>query len=58
VMEAADPTAVTRLRARHNLDRIAMEGVSAAEPATLGYVMRDYVAHLKHHLRQALMEKE
>jgi hypothetical protein len=57
VMESADPAAVARPRARHNLDRIAMNGVSAAEPATLGYFMRDYVAHLKHHLRQALSER-
>ena len=56
VMEAADPAAVARPRARHNLDRIAMEHVSAAEPATLGFFMRDYVAHLKHHLRQALTD--
>jgi len=57
VMATADPAAVARPRARHNLDRIAMTPVSAAEPATLGYFMRDYVAHLKHHLRQALTDK-
>jgi hypothetical protein len=54
VMEAADPAAVARPRTRHNLDRIAMSPVSPAEPVTLGYFMRDYVAHLEHHLRQAL----
>jgi hypothetical protein len=57
VMEAADPAVVARPRVRHNLDRIAMTAVSAAEPATLDFFMRDYVAHLEHHLRQALPEK-
>ena len=57
VMETADPAAVARARARHNLDRIAMNGVSSAEPATLGYFMRDYVAHLEHHLRQVLTDR-
>ena len=57
VMEAADPAVVARPRARHNLDRVAMTSVSAAEPATLDFFMRDYVGHLKHHLRQALSEE-
>ena len=55
VMQSAGPAAVARPRARHNLDRIAMNGVGAAEPATLGYFMRDYVAHLKHHLQQVFV---
>jgi hypothetical protein len=54
VMETADPAAVEWPRARHNLDRIAMSPVSPDAPATLGYFMQDYVAHLTHHLRQAL----
>lgn len=37
---------------RHNLDQIAWHTVPADQPATLEYFMRDYVAHLKHHLRQ------
>jgi hypothetical protein len=53
VMEAADPHALARPRARHNLDQLAWQSVSATEPTTLEYFMRDYVAHLKHHLRQA-----
>jgi hypothetical protein len=56
VMEAADAAAVALPRTRHNLDDLAFHGVSRAEPATLDYFMRDYVAHLKHHLRQALSE--
>jgi hypothetical protein len=41
-----------RLRARHNLDELAWKSVSRDQPATLDYFMRDYVAHLKHHLAQ------
>ena len=43
-----------RLRARreHNLHEIGWVPVAAEEPATLEYMMRDYVAHLKNHLRQ------
>ena len=42
VMEAADTNALTKPRARHNLDRLAWQAVSAAEPTTLEYFMRDY----------------
>ena len=52
VMERADANALTRPRARHSLDRIAFEPLDPTAPATLAYVMRDYVAHLKHHLNQ------
>jgi hypothetical protein len=38
----------------HNLDEIAWKTVPAQEPATLDYFMRDYVGHLKHHVRQIL----
>jgi hypothetical protein len=54
VMETADGDAATRSRARHNLDELAWAAVPAAQPATLDWFMRDYVGHLKHHLRQAL----
>ena len=37
---------------RHNLDELAWTPVPADAPATLDYFMRDYVAHLRHHLRQ------
>lgn len=52
VMERADPRALTRPRVRHSLDRIAFQPLDPATPATLAFVMRDYVAHLKHHLKQ------
>ena len=43
-----------RLRDRHSLDVIAFRGVSADVPATLDYLMSDYVNHLEHHLTQVL----
>jgi hypothetical protein len=52
VMASADARVVDRPRARHSLDHIAFVPVAADQPATLGYLMRDYVAHLEHHLRQ------
>jgi hypothetical protein len=47
-----------RLRewSRHNLYEIGFAPVSPDEPATLEHLMRDYVGHLKHHLRQILGE--
>jgi hypothetical protein len=43
-----------RERPRHNLHEIAFQMVPAHEPATLDFLMGDYVAHLQHHLRQVL----
>jgi DinB superfamily len=54
IMEAADPDALQRPRTRHNLHETAWQEVPQSEPTTLEYFMRDYVGHLKHHLRQAL----
>jgi hypothetical protein len=54
VMASADPAALESPRRRHNLDRIAFRPLNSSQPATLEYFMRDYVEHLKHHLRQAL----
>jgi hypothetical protein len=39
-------------RRPHSLDRIAFRLVGEREAATLGYLIRDYVEHLKHHLGQ------
>ena len=51
------PSAVARVRTSHNLDELAWKAVQRTEPTTLDYFMRDYVAHLEHHLRQALGER-
>jgi hypothetical protein len=52
VMETASADALSRPRIRHNLDVLAWQPVSADQPATLEYFMRDYVGHVEHHLRQ------
>jgi hypothetical protein len=41
-----------RPRRPHSLQRIAFRLVDEGEPATLEYLIRDYVEHLKHHLAQ------
>ena len=54
VMTVAPESARLRVHSVHNLDEIAFQTVPAQEPATLDYFMRDYVTHLRHHLRQIL----
>jgi len=49
---------LTQLRPLHNLDRIAFETVDKDQTTTLEYFVRDYVAHLKHHLAQILGDNE
>ena len=43
---------LTQPRDKHSLDRIAFKTVERNTPATLEYLIRDYVDHLKHHLDQ------
>ena len=45
-------------RPQHNLDRIAFETIDKDQSTTLEYFVRDYVAHLRHHLGQILGENE
>ncbi len=52
VMSAAPEATRTQPRSKHNLDLVAWQTVSSSEPVTLEYLMRDYIGHLKHHLRQ------
>jgi DinB family protein len=54
VMRGIPDAVRTRERARHNLDVIAFRTVPKERPATLEYLMRDYLVHLEHHLAQAL----
>jgi hypothetical protein len=53
-MEAVPDQVRFRSHRRHNLHQIAWQVVPEGEPTTLDYLMRDYVGHLKHHLRQVL----
>ncbi|HTP08830.1 MAG TPA: DinB family protein [Anaerolineae bacterium] len=43
---------LTQLRTAHTLDKIAWQTVSATEPTTLDYLIRDYLGHLQAHLEQ------
>jgi hypothetical protein len=52
VMSAVPASMRYREHTRHNLHEIAWQPVAAASTTTLDYLMRDYVEHLKHHLRQ------
>lgn len=53
-MATVPESARMRARSDHNLDEIAWGTVPADRPATLDDLMRDYVGHLEHHLRQIL----
>ena len=46
----------TKSRTKHSLDQIAFGLVPVDQPATLEYMIRDYVDHLRHHLKQIFDE--
>ncbi len=50
VIEGTPKDLAHKPRSRHTLDAIAFVKVPREEAATLEYMMRDYVAHLEHHL--------
>jgi hypothetical protein len=52
VIEAIPARVQNEPRIRHNLHVRAFTPVPESESATLGYFMRDYVVHLRHHLWQ------
>jgi hypothetical protein len=54
VMAAAPESVRMKPRLRHNLHQLAWQRIPEDNPATLDDFMRDYVAHLEHHLRQIL----
>ena len=56
VMECSPEASRLASRERHNLDQIGWIKIGEGEPATLEYLMRDYVGHMKNHLRQILGE--
>jgi len=45
---------LSETRPNHNLDQIAWQTVSQTQPTTLDYFVRDYVGHMRNHLRQIL----
>lgn len=54
VMAAVPEEIRKRPHANHSLDQIAWRAVPKSRPATLEYLMVDYIEHLKHHLNQIL----
>jgi len=56
VMAAMPASVRHEPRARHALHAISWEKVPEHEPATLDYMLSDYVGHLKHHLKQVYRE--
>ncbi|MDP2361116.1 MAG: GNAT family N-acetyltransferase [bacterium] len=47
-----EPVLRTRLHPRHSLDRIGWQPHPAHLPASLEHLIRDYLGHLRHHLRR------
>lgn len=56
VMSCASDQKLSQLRSPHTLQTIAFEIVKPEESTTLEYLMKDYIAHLKHHLNQIIGE--
>ena len=56
VMSSAPDEKLSQRRSQHTLQTIAFETIKETEPTTLEYLMKDYVAHLKHHLNQIFDE--
>jgi DinB superfamily len=52
LMAAVPAQTRTKARTTHNLQHLAWQTVPENEAVTLEYFMRDYVAHLRHHLDQ------
>jgi hypothetical protein len=52
IIESAPDDVLLRPRAAHNLPEIGWHPPAASEPATLAHIVRDYIAHLRHHLAQ------
>lgn len=58
VASAIPEDVLTKPRAPHTLDQIAFNLVDKNEAATLEYLIRDYVDHLRHHLNQIFSETQ
>ena len=54
VMAAVPEEIRNRKHMQHNFHQIGWQIIPEGEPATLGFLMSDYVGHLKNHLRQIL----
>jgi len=56
VASAVPEDVLTKPRSPHTLDQIAFNLVDKNDPATLEYLIRDYLDHLRHHLDQIFAE--
>ena len=56
VASAIPEDVLTKPRLHHTLDQIAFNLVDKNDPATLEYLIRDYLDHLRHHLNQIFAE--
>jgi hypothetical protein len=52
VVSVIQQEVLTKQRDKHSLEQIAFKTVERNQPATLEYLIRDYLDHLKHHLDQ------
>jgi hypothetical protein len=52
VVSVIPENVLTQDRDKHSLDQIAFKAVDQSTSATLEYLIRDYLDHLKHHLDQ------
>jgi len=56
IASAIPEDVLTKPRSNHTLDQIAFNLVDKNDPATLEYLIRDYLDHLRHHLDQIFAE--
>lgn len=54
LVDGLPPEAFTCPHENHSLNRMAWKPVPASESTTLEYLIKDYIGHLEHHLRQIL----
>ena len=58
VVSSIPADVLTKPREKHSLDQIAFNLVDKNRPATLEYLIRDYVDHLHHHLDQIFTDTQ
>jgi len=56
LMRASPDAELNRPRTRHTLHEIGFQPLPDGLDATLGFLMRDYIVHLQHHVKQVLAE--
>jgi hypothetical protein len=53
VVRSIPPAVLHQSRPAHNFDELGWRPLPRSQPATLRYLIEDYVAHLEHHVAQA-----